>query len=344
MIRCFESHASRVHVSRVHASKVLVLVLGAILLAPIAQAQDAAEILLRLDRLEGENRRLTGQVEELRFQLKQVEDQFKRFQTDSDTRFRDLEGARGGGRPAPSAATPRIAPPQAPSPQASLPQTSPPQTPVPSQKRSDAFDPTTAGPAPGAPRPLGAPVQPGAPVQLGSSGVATPPGAPLPSGALPPGGRLVQDGELGAPLDVTGQRRPPGPPPVAALGDAKSDFDFAKSLVDRGDYELAEGALRDYLRNHAKDRRAPEATFWLGESYLRRTRYREAAEHFLTVTSKFPNSARAPEAMLKLGISLRGLGANQEACGTFAQVIRKYPKASNAIRQAVEREKARAQC
>ncbi len=180
-----------------------------------------------------------------------------------------------------------------------------------------------------------------------SSGVATPPGAPLPAGALPPGGQLVQDGELGAPLDVTGQRRPPGPgpmPDIAARGDAKSDFDFAKSLVDRGDFELAEGAFRDYLRTYSKDRRVPEATFWLGESYLRRTRYREAAEHFLTVTSKYSVSPRAPEAMLKLGISLRGLGATQEACGTFAQVGRKYPSASVAIKQAVERERGRAQC
>lgn len=313
------------------AGRILVLVLGVVLLAPFARAQDAADLLLRLDRLEGENRRLNGQVESLHFQIKRLEDQLKRFQTDADTRFGDLEGARGGSRPAPAASPPPSSPPTG--------------SPAPApQKRSDAFDPASAGPAPGAPRPLGIPAQPGAPIQLGSPGVATPPGAPLPAGALPAGGRLVQDGELGAPLDVTGQRRPATPAPVVALGDAKSDFDFAKSLVDRGDFELSEGAFREFMRNHAKDRRIPEATFWLGESYLLRTRYREAAEQFLTVTSKFSNSARAPEAMLKLGISLRGLGATQEACGTFAQVIKKYPKASNAIRQAVDREKARAQC
>ncbi len=301
------------YLSRVSAA----LALSALLLAPMAQAQDAAEFLLRLDRLENENRKLNGQVEELRFQTKRLEDQLKRFQTDADSRFRDLEGNRGGVRP------PGPGPGAIPSP----------QTPVTPQRRSDAFDPSTAGPAPGAPRPLG------------SAGVATPPGMPLPGGALPPGGQLVQDGELGAPLDVTGQRRPPVPAPdVAARGDAKSDFDFAKSLIDRGDYELSEGAFRDYLRLYPRDRRVPEATFWLAESYLRRTRYREAAEHFLTVTSKYSASPRAPEAMLKLGISLRGLGANQEACGTFAQVGKKYPNASASVKQAIEREKGRAQC
>jgi tol-pal system protein YbgF len=131
---------------------------------------------------------------------------------------------------------------------------------------------------------------------------------------------------------------------VVGRGDARSDYAYAKSLIDRGDYELAEGAFRDFLRAHPKDRRVAEANFFLGESYLRRTRYREAAELFLTVSSQYASAPRAPEAMLKLGIALRGLGANQEACGTFAQVGRKYPNAPAEIKQAVERERARAQC
>ena len=64
-----------------------------------AAAQDAAEIMLRLDRLEAENRRLTGQVDEMRFQIRRLEDQLKRFQTDADLRFRDLEQGRPGARP-----------------------------------------------------------------------------------------------------------------------------------------------------------------------------------------------------------------------------------------------------
>jgi len=288
------------------------LLAGTMLAAPQARAQDAAELILRLDRLEADNRRLTGQNEELRFQLRRMEDQLKRFQTDTDTRFRDLEGTRGVLR-----TSPQGAPPSGPAP----------ATP---NKRSDAFDPANAPSA-----------TPGAPRQLGG-GVATPPGAPLPAGTLPP--QAAQGGDLNAPLDVAG-RRPTAPPPaVPGGGDAKSQYDYAKALIDRGDYEQAEGAFRDYLRSNGKDRRVPEATFWLGESYLRRTRYREAAEQFLNVTSKYSNAAKAPEAMLKLGISLRGLGATAEACGTFNQVSKKYPNASPAIRQAVEREKGRAQC
>lgn len=301
--------------------------LALLFLAP-ARAQDAAEILLRLDRLEAENRTLNGQVEELRFQLRRLDDQLKRFQSDADLRFRDLESGKPGSRP------PQAAPSG--------------QAPAQPGRRSDAFDPTSQPSATGAPRPLG------------QSGAATPPGAPLPQGTLqpgtlqpgtvqpgtlPPGARPLPGGELGAPIDLNAPRAnlpanlEPAPP-----NDAKSQFDFARALLERGDYERSDAAFREFLRLYPRDRRVADATFWLGESLLRRTRYREAAEQFLTVTTKYSNVARAPEAMLKLGISLRGLEAQEEACGTFNQVLRKYPNASAAIRQAVEREKARGRC
>lgn len=283
-------------------SLVLGLLLGAVLASPAVQsarAQDAAEIILRLDRLEAENRRLNGAVEEMTFQIRRLEDQLKRQQADSDLRFRDLEQGRPGARPqAPAAQQGALPAPQV-------------GTTPPANRRQDAFDPAQIPAAPGAPRPL----TPGA------------------------------GGDITAPLDVT-RPRIDGTAPVVTgpRGDARSDFEAARALIQRGDNEGAEGAFREYLRTYPRDRRVAEATFFLGESYLNRTRYREAAEHYLTVTSKFSNAPRAPEAMLKLGIALRGLGAKAEACGTFEQVPRKYPNVSGPIRAAVEREKARAQC
>jgi tol-pal system protein YbgF len=57
-------------------------------------AQDATELLLRLDKLESDNRRLTGQVEQQQFQVRRLEDQLKKFQADVDLRFKDVEGAK----------------------------------------------------------------------------------------------------------------------------------------------------------------------------------------------------------------------------------------------------------
>ncbi|HRK25636.1 MAG TPA: tol-pal system protein YbgF, partial [Beijerinckiaceae bacterium] len=136
-------------------------------------------------------------------------------------------------------------------------------------------------------------------------------------------------------------------PPVAALptaGTPKGDFDIASAVLDRGELDAAEAAFRDFVKKYPKDKLKPDALFNLGESFYRRNRYREAAEQYLVITTEHGQSGRAAEAMLKLGMSLRGLGATAEACGTYGEVGKKYPKASAAVKQAVEREKKRAQC
>ena len=77
----------------------------------------------------------------------------------------------------------------------------------------------------------------------------------------------------------------------------------------------------------------PEATFFLGESYLNRTRYREAAEHYLTVTSKYLQRVPRAGGHAETRHFLARTRCQAEACGTFDQVPKKYPKASPAIRR-----------
>ena len=88
--------------------------------------------------------------------------------------------------------------------------------------------------------------------------------------------------------------------------------------------------FRRFLQSNPRDRLVPEATFWLGETYLQRSRYREAAEQFLNVSTEHPDTPKAPDALLRLGVSLNGLGARDRACAVFAELDRKYPQASAA--------------
>lgn len=301
---------------------VALLVLGA---ARPARAQSAADLVLRLDRLEAENRRLNGEVEEMRFQVRRMEEALRKAQSDADIRLGDLEGTRGRTTPGPRAGaiqTPPITP--------------GPPTATLRAGRGDAFDPSLQVGAPGAPRPLGP-----------ADGTLRA-GSRLSAGVVPPGGAVLED-EADAPLDLA---NPPGTPrggvarsaAVVATGNPRSDYALAKALLDQGDFERSETAFREFLRVHGRDRLVPDAVYGLGESFYNRTRYREAAEQYLSVTTDHATSARAPEAMLRLGMSLKGLGAKEEACGTYAQVTRKYPQASPALRQALERERRRAQC
>jgi len=306
-------------------------------LAAPAAAQDAADAIVRLNRLEGQFRQMSGQIEQLQFENRQLKEQLRKFQEDVEFRFQ--EGRGGGSKPA----SPTTTPSRPPQPQV-LPQPQP-------QRRSDVFDPSEAPDAPGAPRPLGSTL-PSAP--LSSADIGSP--MPLPGGAIE---ELIENDEMAqdaAPLDLgvasrtaaipPGSAAPRSSPSVAAtsVGDPRSDFETAYAYLNQKQYDQAEMGFRRFLQSNPRDRLVPEASYWLGETYLQSGRYREAAEQFLNVSTEYPDAAKAPDALLKLGVSLNGLGARGRACAVYAELDRKYPQAPASVRQGSEREQKRAKC
>ncbi len=338
---------------------------------PVLLAQDdpdaapdpssAAALLVRVDRLENKLRSLTGQIEQLQNQNKRLEDALRKMQQDVDFRFQDLNRApiAPGGKPplqrhgelgdtssdALADATP-TAPPAAAG-------AAEPTTAVPPARRGDAFDPATAPDAPGAPRPLGATAGLGATPALRPS-VA--PSAPASS-------------SLHAPLDLTHGTNPPAasPPAVATAeppatlrdepvappaggvasltpGSTRGDYEADYTLYKDAQYDAAITGFNDFLNKYPRDRLVPDATYFLGESYARLGRHREAAEQFLKLSTDYTKSNRAPDALLRLGMALNALGAGAQACATYQEVDRKYPTASPDVRSAVDRELKRARC
>jgi tol-pal system protein YbgF len=238
------------------------------------------------------------------------------------------------------------------------------------------FDPAQNPNAPGAPRVLGTiPANPaggGAPPYQGAQPMAQSNpeyedqqiGAPGGRGAGAPldlstlAGAAVNDRALAQP-GATTESLPPsraqggqggqggGGAQVATLPPSDSprdSYDMAYGYIMRKDYALAEDGFRHFLRSFPSDRLVPEAQYWLGESMFQRQRYRDAAEQFLGVSTKFENNARAPDALLRLGQSLAAMGEREAACASLAEVGRKYPRASVAVRQGVEREQKRVRC
>jgi tol-pal system protein YbgF len=124
----------------------------------------------------------------------------------------------------------------------------------------------------------------------------------------------------------------------------RDEFALAYGYVQRKDYALAEDALRAFLQKHPSDRLVADANYWLGETLFQRQRYRDAAESFLTVSTKYEKSEKAPDALLRLGQSLAALGEREAACATLGEVLRKFPRASGGLKTSVEREQKRARC
>jgi tol-pal system protein YbgF len=301
----------------------------------VAQSSDLA---VRLDRLESQIRQLTGAIEQLQYRNQQLEGQLRRMQPDAE--YRAPEGSARG---VPSARP--AAPAQPMQPQATQPY-SPSSPPPAGPRRGDAFDPSVNPNAPGAPRPLGT-TAPSAPLAQ-----STDPEEPV--GA--PGGRSA-----GAPLDlstltgIAGNGEPSQSPAPRNSGGAqvatlpptdspKDTYDLAYGYILRREYGLAEDAFRVFVRRFPNDRLSSDAQYWLGESLFQRQRYRDAAEMFLNVSTKFETSAKAPDSLLRLGQSLAGLGEKDAACASLAEVGRKYPRASVSVKQGVEREQKRVRC
>jgi len=293
-----------------------------------AQAS-GSDLVVRIDRLETQIRQLTGVIEQLQFRNQQLEGYVRRLQEDNEYRFQEL-GAKGPPRPAAQSH-----PSSAPAGPAAAGATGA------TGRRGDAFDPAQNPNAPGAPHVLGST---GAPPAVGARAEEQPVGAP--------GGRGA-----GAPLDLATIAPPgaplPGQPPRNAGASAatlppsqtpRDEYDLAYGYVLRKDYALAEDGFRGFLSKYPSDRLAGDANYWLGESLFQRQRFRDAAEAFLNVSTKYESSGKAPDALLRLGQSLAALGEKEAACASLGEVLRKYPRASAGVKQGVEREQKRVRC
>jgi len=102
--------------------------------------------------------------------------------------------------------------------------------------------------------------------------------------------------------------------------------------------------MRNFALKFPNDKLVGVSQYWLGESYYQRQQYRDAAEAFLAVTTKYEKSAKAPDALLRLGQSLAALKQKEAACASYGEVLRKYPRASTGVKAAVEREQKKEKC
>lgn len=280
---------------------------------------ETSGLVLRINRLEEALRQANGRIEELENAQHQLEAQLQKFRRDVEFRFGDRSG---GAPPESDVAEAPLAPDQ-------------PGVP-PRPRRSDAFDPNADPNAPGAPRPLG----------------TTAPSAPLVRESPAPLAR--QQPAPGAPLEL-GKGPPVAPPPaasgptivgtgVAMLDQPHEQFNAALQAFQAGQYPEAETGFKAFIAANPAHRLSPDAIFYIGETYLQRSRPREAAEQFLKVTTDYSKSSRAPESMVRLGQSLAVLGNSEQACATLTEFGKRYPTASASVKKLAEHESAKDHC
>jgi tol-pal system protein YbgF len=135
------------------------------------------------------------------------------------------------------------------------------------------------------------------------------------------------------------------PPPTTTSLPPQQQYDAAMQLLRAGDNAGAERGLQLFLELNPDDAQAPNAAYWLAETYYVRKSYVAAAAAFARNYRVYgQDDAKAPDNLLKLGMSLSGLEDTDKACRTYEELTREFPSAPAHIQQAVARERARAGC
>lgn len=122
------------------------------------------------------------------------------------------------------------------------------------------------------------------------------------------------------------------PPPASAAGaeappalDEHAAYEQAFEALKNGQYAQASRSFQTYLEQHPDGEYAPNAHYWLGESYYVTQNYELAQASFQSLLDAFPDSAKAPDALLKLGYCQYELKQFTQARATLNQVIERYP-------------------
>jgi len=139
--------------------------------------------------------------------------------------------------------------------------------------------------------------------------MAAPP-VPMPGDTTPPG-------TTGAPAG------PPSPGPATL-------YKLAYDQMSRGSHSTARTGFQDLLTKFPTSDLAPDAQYWIGETYLAEGNSGAADSVFNLVVTTYPRATRAASALYKHGLYLQKAKRASEARQVFQSVIDKYPRSDEA--------------
>jgi tol-pal system protein YbgF len=111
-------------------------------------------------------------------------------------------------------------------------------------------------------------------------------------------------------------------------------YKTANEALLRRQFPEAEAGFRDFLSKHPDHSLAGSAQYWLGETFYIQGDVQQAAKNFLEAYKTYPKSRRAPDSLLKLGMSLSKMGQKDQACAALNSVSTEFPRAVEAKKRA----------
>ena len=101
-------------------------------------------------------------------------------------------------------------------------------------------------------------------------------------------------------------------------------------LVLNGKPLEARNKLSVFLKNNPSDKLAPNALYWIGETYYSEKNFAQSILKFKEVSRRFPKANKVPDAMLKIGLAYDKLGDKENAVFYLRTLTDDYPKSDPA--------------
>ncbi|WP_320005794.1 tol-pal system protein YbgF [Maridesulfovibrio sp.] len=144
---------------------------------------------------------------------------------------------------------------------------------------------------------------------------------------------MVVPGENPAPVQTASKPAVSTPVPSAASGPSVGNDDLYKEgvrLVMNDQPVKARVLLEKYLAANPSAKLAPNALYWIGETYYSEKGFAQSILKFKEVSRRFPKASKVPAAMLKIGLAYDKLGDRENALFYLRTLIEEYPKSDPA--------------
>ncbi|HVL19064.1 MAG TPA: tol-pal system protein YbgF, partial [Gemmatimonadales bacterium] len=137
-------------------------------------------------------------------------------------------------------------------------------------------------------------------------------------------GAQIEGGGVAAPGDSA---RPADNGAAAASADQMYEASLAQ--LRRGSLTTARLGLRELLRQYPTSERAPDALYFIGQSYASENPD-SAQAYYSQVVEKYPKSPRAGSALYNLGLLAERRKDNAKARESYQRVVQQYPQSDEA--------------
>ena len=118
-------------------------------------------------------------------------------------------------------------------------------------------------------------------------------------------------------------------PTPATSASADAMYEASLAQLRRGSTGTARQGLREMLRTYPTSPRAPDALYFIGQSFAAENPD-SAAVYYSQVVDQYATSARAPSALYNLGLLAERRKDTAKAKDAYQRVVQKYPQSDEA--------------